>query len=113
MLHAQCVRATVEEGATVFNYEVLVGDIVMETQTTKMEDVISDMQMVMQDVIAVLNNTAYAVVTGADDHGLTMPVTCEPFVARFNNLLAGWTADLTIRVPNALELCNAPYNIPD
>ena len=33
-------------------------------------------------------------------------VTCEPFVDRFENKLAGWSATLDIIVPNDMTICN-------
>ena len=31
--------------------------------------------------------------------------TCEPFTDRFENVLAGWTMNLTINVPNGMSIC--------
>ena len=31
--------------------------------------------------------------------------TCEPFTDRFENVVAGWTMNLTINVPNDMTIC--------
>ena len=31
--------------------------------------------------------------------------TCEPFTDRFENVVAGWTMNLTINVPNDMSIC--------
>tara|TARA_R100001480_G_scaffold19465_1_gene28925 strand:- start:1249 stop:1659 length:411 start_codon:yes stop_codon:yes gene_type:complete len=31
--------------------------------------------------------------------------TCEPFTDRFENVVAGWTMNLTINVPNGMSIC--------
>lgn len=35
----------------------------------------------------------------------TAPVSCEPFVDRFENKLAGWTATFDVIVPNDMTIC--------
>ena len=37
------------------------------------------------------------------------PLSCEPFTARFSNMLTGWSTSFEISVPNAIDLCIAPY----
>jgi hypothetical protein len=39
---------------------------------------------------------------------LDLPITCEPFTARFNNLLTGWSATLSLQVDNPNSLCLVP-----
>ncbi len=36
---------------------------------------------------------------------LTNDPSCEPFVDRFENNLAGWNADLNIEIPNDQNIC--------
>ena len=31
--------------------------------------------------------------------------SCQPFVDRFENDLAGWTVDFTIMIPNGMTIC--------
>lgn len=39
---------------------------------------------------------------------LETPINAEPFSARFNNLLTGWSATLNIQVDNENSLCDVP-----
>jgi len=39
---------------------------------------------------------------------LNLPVTADPFTARFNNLLTGWSANLSVQVNNTNNLCIVP-----
>ena len=59
-----------------------------------------------------LENTLATPVTGVpvldSAYGLEMPVQCMPFTAKYDNLLTGWSTQFSIRVPNALDLCNVP-----
>ena len=43
---------------------------------------------------------------------LQMPINAEPFTARFNNLLTGWSAQLNIQVNNKNNLCITPIIAP-
>lgn len=41
---------------------------------------------------------------------LNTPITIEPFTARFNNLLTGWSASIELEVNNTNDLCISPFN---
>jgi hypothetical protein len=115
LLYAQVTNATVEDGVTTFDYDVVVADLVIERMQPVLDEVYSDTLGLLQDVIALFENTL-SLPTGAtapnlsDDFGLELPVSCQPFTARFDNLLTGWSTSLSIRVPNALNLCNVPVS---
>ena len=113
LLYAQVTGATIEEGVTSFDYEVIVADLVIEEQIPNLDAVYTETFLVMQDVIAMLDNTDArpndAAAAFLDSrYGLELPVQCQPFAHRFNNLLTGWSTQMSIRVPNALDLCNVP-----
>ena len=115
LLYAQVTGATVEEGVTTFTYEVIVATVTIEAQLPTLDDSYTETFLILQDVIAVLVNTIGSPVTGVGNltlgdpvYGLEMPVQCTPFAQRFDNLLTGWSTQMSIRVPNPLELCNIP-----
>lgn len=115
LLYAQVTGATVEEGVTTFNYEVIVATLTIEAQLPSLDDAYTQTFLILQDVIAVLENTIGSPVVGVGNltlgdpaYGLEMPVQCTPFAQRFDNLLTGWSTQMSIRVPNPLELCNVP-----
>jgi hypothetical protein len=115
LLYAQVTGAAVEEGVTTFNYEVIVATVTIEAQLPTLDDSYTETFLILQDVIAVLENTIGSPITGVGNltlgdpvYGLEMPVQCTPFAQRFDNLLTGWSTQMSIRVPNPLELCNIP-----
>lgn len=115
LLYAQVTGATVEEGVTTFNYEVIVATLTIEAQLPTLDDSYTQTFLILQDVIAVLENTIGSPVVGVGGltlgdpaYGLEMPVQCTPFAQRFDNLLTGWSTQMSIRVPNPLQLCNIP-----
>ena len=109
-LYAQVTSATVEKGVTSFDYDIIVADLVTEEQLPTLDEVYTSTFLILQDVIALLDNSEVDV-TNFDvdrDYGIELPVQCTPFTSRFNNLLTGWTTQLTIRVPNPLNACYTP-----
>jgi len=108
LLYAQVSGADIGVGYTEFSYQVIVADLVIQDQLPTLDMVYTDTLLIMQDVIAALYNTDYSAVD--IQIGISMPAQCTPFTASYNNLLTGWDVSLSIRVPNALELCDAPYS---
>ena len=39
---------------------------------------------------------------------LELPISAEPFTARFDNILTGWSAEISVDVNNPNNLCIAP-----
>jgi len=110
LLYAQVTNAELADGYTTLTYEVLVGDLVIEKQHPNLTEVYSETFLIMQDVAA---QFWFNVSTAGDqvDSNLSfeLPIVCQPFTARFNNLLTGWSCSFDVRLPNALNLCHAPY----
>ena len=48
-----------------------------------------------------------------DEAVLELPISTEPFTARFANILTGWSASMSIQVNNANNLCDAPIEPSD
>ena len=44
---------------------------------------------------------------------LELPISTQPFTARFANILTGWSASMSVQVNNANNLCNAPIEPSD
>ena len=112
-LYAQVTGMSIDGGVTVFSYEVTVADLVIEETETVVTQVFAETALIMQDVIAAfsLNVNSVAVNLGLvpDAYGFTLPISCDAFSARFDNSLSGWSCSFDIRVPNALNLCDALY----
>lgn len=110
LLYAQVTEASIEGTFTSYTYEVVVATVVFEVQHDYVTEVYTDTLGIMQDVIAEFhlaqsgqNNFV------PSEWSFGMPVTCEPFTARFTNSLTGWSANFELRLPSPSNLCDALY----
>lgn len=112
MLYAQCTSAELNSGYTEFDFDVIIASYLIEEKHEKndgMTEIYSQLLLVLQDVIAAFSLSASGATGSADaSWGLDLPITCEPFTARFTDLLTGWSATFRIRIPNSINLCDAP-----
>ena len=112
-LYAQVTGMSIDAGVTVFTYEVTVADLVIEETETVVTQVFGekDHSAVLNVNMFSLNVNSVAVTLGLvpDAYGFSLPVSCDAFSARFDNSLSGWSCSFDIRVPNALNLCDALY----
>ena len=94
----------------VYNITVLVMDI---KDTSKYKEVDkfrknTDEQDILNTQLGVLNLLIQKLRFGdlaTQGYKLTNDPSCEPFVDRFENNLAGWNADLNIEIPNDQNIC--------
>ncbi len=71
-------------------------------------DTYSETLQILNDVIAEFKHSLTTQSWVDDQVVLQLPITCEPFTARFNNLLTGWSATINVDVNNKNNLCIAP-----
>jgi hypothetical protein len=110
LLYAQCTSADLDSGVTVLTYEVMVADLVIEKQEKFLTQVYSETFLILNDVAAKFYFAVYDGNRIVDRNlGFNLPIVCDPFTARFDNLLTGWSASFEIRLPNAINLCDAPF----
>ena len=101
---------TSTEQTLVFNVTVLVMDI-KDSSNIVAEDIFrknTDEQDILNTQLRVLNLLIQKLRFGdlsETGYKLTNDPSCEPFVDRFENNLAGWNADLEIEMPNDLYVC--------
>jgi len=110
LLYGQCTGATMEGGATVFTYEIIVGDLVIEKQQEVITQIYTETYLLLQDVASqfVFNVNQGSEISNA--WSFSLPLNCTPFTARFDNLLTGWSTQFEIKLPTPLNLCIAPYD---
>ena len=65
-------------------------------------DTYSEQLRILQDVIAQFRQNLNFRSAVDDQIVLQLPVNAEPFTARFNNLLTGYSADLVLQVDNQI-----------
>ncbi len=110
LLYAQCSSAELDGGVTTFSYEVIVADMVIEKQQELLTQIYAETFLIMQDVAAKFRFAVYDGNTTVDGMwNFELPLLCDPFTARFDNLLTGWSTQFEIRLPNVIDLCDAPY----
>jgi hypothetical protein len=106
--HADISAATIERGTLVYTLDILVMDMILPGQTDAQEQY-SDTLRTLIDIVS-----QYAQVLSAQsdvdrDVTIELPVDCESFTARFDNLLTGWVGTVRLVTGNNLDLCGAAF----
>jgi hypothetical protein len=106
--YADISGASIERGTMTYSLDILVMDMILPGQTDAQEQY-SDTLRTLTDIIS-----QYAQVLSAQsdvdrDVTIMLPVDCEPFTARFDNLLTGWVGTVQLVTSNELDLCAAAF----
>lgn len=135
ILYIEPSNATINQGSLTYNFNIYVMDMISEDvasmdvyngsndekQRVGRVDAYSELLQVLQDVINEFKQSVYATSWVKNPHDKTLPsdivlqvpINADPFTARFNNLLTGWTATLSIEVNNTNSLCDVPIDPND
>jgi len=103
-------NTTIQERTLTFNISVLAMDIV-DVSKEKTEDIFignDNEQDVLNTQLAILTRLSAILKRGTlydNKYQLDGDVTCEPFVDRFENKLAGWTGTFNVLVQNDMTIC--------
>lgn len=103
-------NTTIQERTLTFNISVLAMDIV-DISNEKTTDIFrgnDNEQDVLNTQLAVLTRLSSVLKRGdlyVEKYQLQGDVSCEPFVDRFENKLAGWTGTFDILVQNDMTVC--------
>ena len=109
-------------GVLTYSFTIFVLDMLKEDLSNR-NIVWTNTLQTTQDIIAEFRQNL-ALQTSGDDSGkkfsyvtdeavLELPITSEPFTARFANILTGWSSSMSIQVNNANNLCDAPIEPSD
>jgi len=101
---------TAQESVLRFNISILSMDIVDESKEPTTDIFIgnNNEQDVLNTQLAVLNKLVQVLRRGdlySSQYQLDGDANLEPFVDRFENKVAGWTATLDVLVNNDIEIC--------
>ena len=117
ILYAEPGTVIVDKGVLTYNFSIYVMDMVSEEvgddpnrQRVGRVDTYSETLNIMQDVINEFHQNLYSTSWVANDVVLSLPINAEPFTARFDNTLTGWSANLSVQVPNQNNLCIVPIS---
>ncbi len=134
ILYAEPGNATIDTGTLVYTFTIYVLDMIndkiddlsasggtfADTERVGRLDTFSENLSILQDVINEFKQNMYESNTTTTKPGswvddeiiLQLPINAEPFTAKFNNLLTGWSAQLSIQVNNKNNLCIVPITPP-
>ena len=103
-------NCTVGTNTLTFNISILAMDVVDESREEVTDDFVGNdnEQDVLNTQLAVLNRVIAILQRGdlyTELYQLEGGVSCEPFVDRFENKLAGWAATFDVLVQNDMTVC--------
>jgi len=107
ILYAEPGSATIDQGSLTYSFNIYVLDMLQEDSDDR-NDTFSENLQILQDVINEFKQNLYSTSWVANEIVLDIPITVEPFTARFDNVLTGWNATLNIEVNNTNNLCISP-----
>ena len=121
ILYAEPVTVIVDKGILTYSFSIYVMDMINEEvgddpnrQRVGRVDTFSETLNIMQDVINEFHQNLHPDLSWVNsDVVLSLPINAEPFTARFDNTLTGWTATLNVQVPNQNNLCISPIDPND
>ena len=115
ILYAEPGTATVAKGVMTYNFTIYVLDMINDevgdapnNERLGRLDTLSENLQILQDVINEFHKSLYSTSWVDDEVVLELPISCEPFTARFDNLLTGWAASISMQVNNKNNLCIVP-----
>ena len=122
ILYCEPGTATIDMGVLTYSVTIFVLDMLKE-DLTKRDIVWTSTLQTTQDIIAEFRQNLSLQTSGgdsgkkfsyvADEIVLELPISTEPFTARFANILTGWSTSMSVQVNNANNLCNAPIEPSD
>ena len=117
ILYAEPGTATVDKGVMTYTFTIYVLDMINDAvgdapnnERLGRLDTLSENLQILQDVINEFHQNLYSTSWVDDEVVLDLPISCEPFTARFDNLLSGWSASISMQVNNKNNLCIVPIS---
>ena len=115
ILYAEPGTATIDKGSMTYNFTIYVLDMINDevgdapnNQRLGRLDTLSESLQILNDVINEFHQNLNVKSWVNDEVVLNLPINCEPFTARFDNLLTGWSATISMQVNNPNNLCIIP-----
>jgi hypothetical protein len=115
ILYAEPGTATIDKGVMTYSFTIYVLDMINEEvgdapnkERLGRVDTLSENLNILQDVISEFHRSLYSTSWVDGEVLLELPISAEPFTARFDNLLTGWSATISMEVNNPNNLCIVP-----
>ena len=117
ILYAEPGTATIDKGVMTYSFTIYVLDMIDEEvgdapnkERLGRVDTLSENLNILQDVISEFHRSLYSTSWVDGEVVLELPISAEPFTARFDNLLTGWSATISMEVNNPNNLCIVPVD---
>ena len=117
ILYAEPGTATIDKGVMTYSFTIYVLDMINEEvcdahnkERLGRVDTLSENLNILQDVISEFHRSLYSTSWVDGEVVLELPISAEPFTARFDNLLTGWSATISMEVNNPNNLCIVPVD---
>tara|TARA_R110000787_G_C13038980_1_gene405132 strand:+ start:15 stop:491 length:477 start_codon:yes stop_codon:yes gene_type:complete len=101
--------ASIDKGEADISVELIIATL-QPNDLKSRTYVLSNMFYIMKDVIALGHNHEYDDTKFIPRCTMELPVSLDPFTARFENMLVGWSAQLTFAVDNTNDVCLIPMS---
>jgi hypothetical protein len=115
ILYVEPTNTTINTGVLTYSFTIYILDMINEeigdspnNQRLTRVDTYSENLQILQDVINEFKHSLYSTSWVNNEVVLEVPITAEPFTARFDNLLTGWSATISVQVNNPNSLCISP-----
>tara|TARA_Y100000593_G_scaffold26911_1_gene53600 strand:+ start:118 stop:609 length:492 start_codon:yes stop_codon:yes gene_type:complete len=115
ILYAEPGTAVIDKGVLTYNFTIYVLDMINDEvgdapnkERLGRLDTLSENLQIMQDVINEFQHSLYSTSWVDGEVVLNLPINAEPFTARFDNLLTGWSSTISMQVNNKNNLCIVP-----
>jgi len=93
-----------------YKFTFIVSDIIQRSLENQV-DVLSDTLQIMDDILGQFRLSVTDSLGNFNElYYLDTPITCTPFLEKYDDLLGGWVAEITIEVKTPLDRCDAPFN---
>lgn len=93
-----------------YKFTFIVSDIIQRDLANQV-DVLSDTLQIMDDILGQFRLSVTQSLGNFNElYYLDTPITCTPFLEKYDDLLGGWIADVTIQVETPLDRCDAAFN---
>jgi len=117
ILYAEPGTATIDRGVMTYSFTIYVLDMINEEvgdapnkERLGRVDTLSENLNILQDVISEFHRSLYSTSWVDGEVVLELPISAEPFTARFDNLLTGWSATISMEINNPNNLCIVPVD---
>jgi hypothetical protein len=92
-----------------YKFTFIISDIIQRDLENQI-DVLSDTLQIMDDILGQFRLSVTESLGNFNNlYYLNTPITCTPFLEKYDDLLGGWVAEVMIEVEIPLNRCDAPF----